>query len=40
MALIFNPMSCEEPHVPNYEYTPIPKAVECDEENCECGCEE
>lgn len=41
MALVFNPMSCEEPHKPTYEYTPIPKVVECEEEdvcNCECTC--
>lgn len=41
MALVFNPMSCEEPHKPTYEYTPIPKVVECEDEdvcNCECTC--
>lgn len=41
MALVFNPATCEEPHEPTYEYTPIPKAVECDKEDecsCECTC--
>lgn len=32
MVYVFDPMKCEEPHLPNYEYSPIPKAVAC----CDC----
>lgn len=29
MVYIFDPTTCEEPTLPTYRYSPIPKAVEC-----------
>lgn len=37
MVYVFDPMKCEEPHLPDYEYSPIPKAVACCD--CDCGCD-
>ena len=29
MVYVFDPTTCEEPTLPTYRYSPIPKAVEC-----------
>lgn len=43
MVYTFNPMTCEEPHLPDYEYSPIPKAVACYDcdcaKACDCDCD-